>query len=151
MRDPILTKQLEDACSSVRVELRERIIEQDEWTASDATKSRGFEKTQRDRRRALLTRRAKRAQLVTIQSQLDVVTMWARMRDSTPEVGGAMRTERIRENRSELGHRNAGSYRAGCHRRGRVADSRFAALTDRSTELVKILRDTLDPRHTRRP
>ena len=54
MRDAARAEQVEDARGATRVELGERVIEQDERSAACATKCSGLEQAKRDRRRALL-------------------------------------------------------------------------------------------------
>ena len=61
MRDATRSEQVENARGTTRIELGERIIEQDERSTPGATKCSGLEQTERDRRGALLPGGTERA------------------------------------------------------------------------------------------
>jgi len=84
MRDAARSEQLEDARGSRRIELGERVIEQDEWRTPGATKYSGLEQTKRDRCSPLLPRRAERAQLVAVERKLKVIAVRPHVREPAP-------------------------------------------------------------------
>ena len=93
MRDSARAEQIENARCTSRIELGERIIEQDERTAPRATKCRRFQKTKRNRRCTLLSRRAERSQLMAVERKLEIVSMGTNMREPTPYIDTPMRLE----------------------------------------------------------
>ena len=90
MRDPAGCEQIEDARGATRIELGERIIEQDERSTTSATKRGGLEQTQRYRRCALLSRRPERAKGMPVERKLEVVTMRPNVREPSTDIDRSM-------------------------------------------------------------
>jgi len=86
MRTTAAAKQFENTGSASRVELSERVIEQDERSVTYATKCSCFEQAQGDRGRTLLAGRAEPTERVGIEHELQVVAMRASVRQAPPKV-----------------------------------------------------------------
>ena len=108
MRNPVVTEELEDTRGTARIELGERIIEQDERGTANATKSSGLEQTKRDRRRSLLPRGAKCTKRMAPECELEVIAMRPRVCDAAPQIVRSVSLERVGENSDQLGYRDAG-------------------------------------------
>ena len=102
MRDSAVAEEIEDAPGAMRVELGERIIEQDERSAASATKRSSLEQTKRNGCGALLSRRAKCAQRMAAERELEIVAMRAGVRQSATQIRRAVRRERVSEQCDEL-------------------------------------------------
>jgi hypothetical protein len=151
MRNPVVAEELEDARGTSCVELGERIIEQDEWSTAHATKSSGLEQTKRNRCGPLLTRRSECAKRMASEHELEIIAVRTGVRDSAPQIVGALRFERSSQNTDELWHRHTGPHAPREHRCGRVSHVCIAALADRGTQPLKIIRYALDPRDASGP
>ena len=85
----------ENARRAARVELGERIVEQEERRAAGPLTERSrFEHPQRDRRRPLLARRAEDAQVAAVERDDEIVAMRAGVREPAAQVVRPLLLER---------------------------------------------------------
>jgi hypothetical protein len=95
---PRLAEEAEDAVRAARVELGEGVVEEEQGRASGAVAQRlRLEHAQRDRRGALLARRAEQPQVAPAERELEVVAVRAGVGDAPAQVERALGRERRRE------------------------------------------------------
>ena len=143
---PASESSVEDPRRAARIELGERIVEQEQRRrAARLAQRRRFEHPQRDRRRALLTRRSERAQVASVERECQVVAVRTGLRHPAPHVERELGRKRRRDRRRRI----VGSVqRAGVAQRCRAAILRSrrraarSATTRRATQSRRCCQST---------